>query len=333
MRVRPVLAVAAVLCASVAWAQSQSESAQHVFQLSNSNSQQAREIASAVQAMLAPRTAPDKQGKSITIDAAPVDLALAQWLISALDTPVATQDVRVDRYAATTADGSSLAILRAAKAETPQVFGEITNAVRTIPEIPELYQVSQAKAIVVRADQNRLDAAEWILRQLSGSASEAASRGQAKSEMAGMHGPQELRVLWTREKLPVQSFQEIVNAIRTIPELTKVFPVMGKGAVALAGETDRIALAEWLLQQLDRSAPDPSLGSPSHEGLFGDTVQVFFMPGSLTEDTFHSTVNRLRVASQSPRVFPSTATRAVVVRGTPAQLTVAAEIVRDAARQ
>jgi hypothetical protein len=332
MGVRSTPAVAVVLCGSLAWAQPQD--VQHVFQLSNSNSQKAQEIGSAVQAMLAPRALADKEGKSITLESAPANLALAQWLIGALDTPVEIQDARADRYAGATGDGSSLAIFRLANAETLQVFSEIVNAVRAIPEIREIYPVSRARAIVARADQDRLDAAEWIFRQLSGPAADAApSRPESKSGMTGARGPQQLRVLWTRERLPPQSFQEIVNAIRTIPELTKVFPVVGKGAVALAGEADRIAVAEWLFQQLDRPTPDPSLGSPSHDGPSGDAVQVFFMSASLSEDNFRAAVNRLRATTRSPQVFPCTSARAVVVRGTPAQLSQAGELVRDAARQ
>jgi hypothetical protein len=328
MLVRCTVTIAAVLCGTVAWAQSQD--AQHVFQLSNSNSQQAREIAYAVQSLLAPYTVADGRGKSISIDTSPADLAMAEWVIDALDRPVQTQDIRVDFYPGSTGS-ARLAIFRLARTEPPQVLSELVNASRTVPEITEMYPVSQANAIVARADQDKLDKAEWILRQLELPA--AQDRPVAKSQLASPHVTQELRVLYTREALPAPAFQEIVSVIRAIPPVMKVFPVTSKGAVAVAGPADEIALGEWLFQQLDRPAPDPSLGSPSHDAPSGDTVQVFFMRASLTEENLRDAVNRLRGVTRPYRVLSCSASRAIVVRGTPAELSQAAEIVRDAARQ
>lgn len=323
MRVRPVIATA-LLFGSAAWAQS--DTTQYVFQLSNSDSLRAREIATAVQSLLAPRTVADTKGTSLTIDTAPADVALGQWLIEILDKPVETGEFRVDRYPG----ASSVAVFRLGRPEPAQIFSEMLNAARTVPEIIEMYPVSRANAIVARADQDRLDKAEWILRQLdvptTQGRSEAIYHATAARDL-------ERRVFYTREALPVAAFQEILNVLRVIPPLTKVFPVTSRGAVAVAGEPEQIALAEWLFQQLDRPAPDPSLGSPSHEAPSGDTAQVFFMRGSLTEDSFRDVVNRVRAATQSNRVFPCTATRAVVVRGTSVQLNQAAEIVKVAAQQ
>src|SRR5215469_5079246 len=197
------------------------------------------------------------------------------------------------------------------------------------------------RAIVARAAPEKLDMAEWFLRHLEaggpGSAPAEAKFPAPVNPYALKQHPElvsdhlEARILYTRERLPVQTFQEIVNAVRTIPELTKVFPVTGKGAVALSGEPDRVSLAEWVFQQLDR--PNPALGSPTHEGVSGDTTQIFFMPVSVAEDNFRNAVNRMRTTAGMTRVFPALAPRAIVVRGTASQLNQAAEIVRSTSAQ
>lgn len=341
--------VLALLCGSSVWAQS--ETTPHVFQLSNPDSQRAREIASAVQAMLAPPAVADSKGASITVPTAPPDMGLAQWLIEALDKPAETQDVTMDLYPGTAEDASSVAVFRLPKTEPPQTYQELVNAARTIPELTDLYPVgfamsrgaSQAQAIVARGTSQKLRMAEWFLQQLEsggpGSTAATARFPTMGNPEAMKQHPEmfpdhiEARVLFTREKLPVQQFQEIVNAIRTIPELTKVFPSTGKAAVAFDGDPDRVALAEWIFQQLDRTAPEPSAGSPTHAAPSGDTAQIFFMPGSLSEDNFRSAVIRIRTSAGLSHVFPCTETRAVVVRGTAAKLEQASTIVKEAAQQ
>lgn len=330
MPIRSTVTVAAVLCVIVSGARSQD--AQHVFQLSNSNSQRAQEIAYAVRSLLAPQTEADTNAKSITVQTSPADLAMAQWLIDALDRPMQNQELQVDQYPGASGGTNRIYVFRLPRAEPPQVFSELVNASRTVPEITEMFPVSQANAIVARADQDRLAMAEWILRQMEEPAAQGQNRREAKYHAGNQREP-EVRVLFLREELPPQSFQEILNALRTVPPLTKVFPVTRMGAVAVRGDAEHIALAEWLFDQIDRPAPEPSLGSPSHDAFSGETAQIFFMPASVTVDNFHAAVNRLRTATGMTHVFPCSSTRAIVVRGTPAQLSQAAAIVRDAAQQ
>jgi hypothetical protein len=337
MRVRLAMAV---VCATAAGGQSANPP--RVFQLSNGNATDAREIANVVQSILAPEVDADKQGSSITVKTGPPDFVLGQWLVETLDKQVQDDSFDVDRYAGTTGNGVGVAVFRLSRKEPIQTYSEMVNAARTIPEMTDVFfPLSNMRAIVARAAPEKLEMAEWFLRHLEaggpGSAPAEAKFPAPVNPYALKQHPElvpdhlEARILYTRERLPVQTFQEIVNAVRTIPELTKVFPVMGKGALALSGEPDRVPLAEWIFQQLDQ--PNPALGSPTHEGLFGDTTQIFFMPVSVTEENFRNAVNRMRTTAGMTRVFPALAPRAIVVRGTASQLNQAAEIVRSTSAQ
>lgn len=338
MRVRSSVATV-IVCATAAWGQSANPP--RVFQLSNGNATDAREIASVVQSILAPEVDADKQGNSITVKTGPPDFALGQWLVETLDKQVQGDSLEVDRYPGTTGNGAGVAVFRLSRKEPIQTYSEMVNAARTIPEMTDVFPLGNMRAIVARATPEKLEMSEWFLRHLEaggpGSAPAEAKFSATVNPYALKQHPElvpdhlEARVLYTRERLPVQTFQEIVNAVRTIPELTKVFPVTGKGAVALTGEADRVPLAEWIFQQLDQ--PNPALGSPSHQGVSGDTAQIFFMPVSVTEDNFRNAVNRMRTTAGITRVFPALVPRAIVVRGTASQLNQASEIVRNTAAQ
>jgi general secretion pathway protein D len=53
-----------------------------------------------------------------------------------------------------------------------------------------------------------------------------------------------------------QEFSEVVNAVRTVPELTKVFPDNTQYAIVVKGEADRVALAEKIAHDLDKPRPE-----------------------------------------------------------------------------
>jgi general secretion pathway protein D len=49
-----------------------------------------------------------------------------------------------------------------------------------------------------------------------------------------------------------QEMQEVVNAVRTVPELTKVFPDTAQNAIVVRGEADKVALASKIVHDLDK---------------------------------------------------------------------------------
>jgi general secretion pathway protein D len=53
-----------------------------------------------------------------------------------------------------------------------------------------------------------------------------------------------------------QELQEVVNAVRTVPELVKVFPDTAQYAIIVRGEADKVALAEKIVHDLDKPRPE-----------------------------------------------------------------------------
>jgi general secretion pathway protein D len=67
---------------------------------------------------------------------------------------------------------------------------------------------------------------------------------------------QVLKIIYLHNTSSAQEFQEVVNAVRTVPELTKVFPDTAQYAIVLKGEADRVALAEKIAHDLDKPRPE-----------------------------------------------------------------------------
>jgi general secretion pathway protein D len=67
---------------------------------------------------------------------------------------------------------------------------------------------------------------------------------------------QVLKTIYLHNTSSAQEFQEVVNAVRTVPELTKVFPDTAQYAIVLKGEADRVALAEKIAHDLDKPRPE-----------------------------------------------------------------------------
>jgi len=60
------------------------------------------------------------------------------------------------------------------------------------------------------------------------------------------------KVFYLQNLTTTQELQEVVNAIRTIADINKVYPYNSQFAVIVRGEADRVELAEKIVQDLDR---------------------------------------------------------------------------------
>ena len=213
-------------------------------------------------------------------------------------------DSQVDRYPGLTTPADQMRVFRMAHPASPQAYQEEVNAIRTIPEITKVFPSSRLRQIVVRGDETQIAMAEWLFRRLD---QPIAPQGQTRAEqqlhaesLTSPRSGSELRILYFANASSPQARQEIVNAIRTVPELTKVFPVNEQSAVAVRGTADRIALAEWLFALLDRSAPESTAKTSAvyDFGVSPSAVRIFFLAGALTPENYQG--NRQHAPHHDP---------------------------------
>jgi hypothetical protein len=132
----------------------------------------------------------------------------------------------------------------------------------------------------------------------------------------------------------VQEFQEIANLVRTITEIRDFSADNAQMTLAAHGTAEQIGLAEWLVKQLDQPVGGTiPTTSPEYKGL-SDTdeqrhaitngvARVFYLPHAATVQDFQETANAIRTVTEIRRVFTYNDGRAMVVRGTPAQMALA----------
>ena len=128
----------------------------------------------------------------------------------------------------------------------------------------------------------------------------------------------------------VQQFQEVATVIRTIANIQKVSADNEQKSVTVHTSDGQIAMAEWLFNELDSPAAQPSV---PHEyrapGSADDVVRVFYVTTAPTVQDFQEISTLVRTITGIVRVFTYNERKALVVRGTAAQLGLAEWLVKE----
>ena len=333
MRIYSLVLVSIAVGAS-AMAQQTGGSVTQVFSFSSADTPQAmQEIANAVRSIgEIAQTSLQMDARTLTVQATPSGEALADWLLREFDAPQSSpsQDPQVASYAGLTDSSDQLRVFRLAHPTGPQPFQEVVNSIRVVPDMSKVFPSFTKAVIAVRGSADQLALAEWLFKQLD---QPPAAPGQMRAEQqfhSALTNLPEVRVLYFAHATTAPERQPVVNAVRVIPELTHVFPVMSQGAIAMSGPADRIALAEWLFGQVDLSAPAMAAKtSAAYELTPGsDVAQVFFLPGSVMAQSFQELAASVKAIAPNVRTFPNTLTATLAVRGTSAQLAQAGQILK-----
>lgn len=282
----------------------------------------------------------DQAARTMTVQGAAGDIALAAWLFGEMEAPPvdATQSLQISQNPGPAGPNDRLFVYRLAHMNSVEMvnqlqgFQGVVNMVRVIPQLSKVFPRSGNFSIAVRGSEDQLALATWLLQQADQTIS-AQPRPEQKFQ-SNVPSSTDVRMLYFAHALTEAQQQPVVNALRIIPELTRVFPLTGKGAIAVGGSADRIAMAEWLFSLLDAAAPQTAYNASARYAFVAglDLAQVFFLPASLTEQSFDQTVLSVRAVGPNLRAFPDAANRALAIRGTPAQLTEAAQILEQSAR-
>jgi hypothetical protein len=143
------------------------------------------------------------------------------------------------------------------------------------------------------------------------------------------------RVFYVAQAKSVQAFQEIAQVMRTIPEIRRTFTLNAQRAIIVRGTAPQVAMAEWLFNDLDQ----PNLGSPVaplnadalHEFRSpgaDDVLRVFYLINTADVPAFQRIAQEVRVKAGIMRLFTYNDRRALIVRGTSAQIASAERIAK-----
>jgi len=269
--------------------------------------------------------------RTLTIAAAtPGQVAMAVWLFNLLDRPAGAQPspapgqtAAINTYPVT---GSS-AVVRVfylADSEAPKDIQEIVNTIRTIPEMTRVIQCTSIKAVVLRGTADQVAVAEWLIQKLDLPATAQPvthAPGAVEYLMPGVRD-NTIRVFYLTNTPTPQGLQDVTNATRTIPEITRVITRSSLRAITVRGPADEVAAAAWLINLLDQPAsagPAGQPGTPAQYQMPGPAfgvARVFYLTHTGTPQGLQEITNAVRTTAQIQRAILCSGPRALALRGT-----------------
>jgi len=298
----------------------------------------------------------DNAARTMTLSGTTNQLALAGWLLPQVDRltqppPQPSQSPATLEYQlAGTRDGGVARVFYLSHTETPQAMQEMVNAIRSILELQRAVPYNNLKALVLRGTAEQIAAAEWLINALDKPAGvqPLSSPGGNPAVIAYTFSDVQMdvrfrapatRVFYLTHTPTPQAMQELVNSVRSLTDLQRVVPVNGPKAIALRGTADQAAMAEWLINALDRPAGTVSPASPNQTpatnqyqlSWSSDVARVFY-PHTSTPEELQALVNDVRSTAHIQRATPCHAPGAVALRGTVGQVALAEKLIQERAK-
>ena len=138
------------------------------------------------------------------------------------------------------------------------------------------------------------------------------------------------RTFFLTHTATVQQFMEAATTLRTITDIQQISTDNDQKSVTVRATAGQIAMAEWLFNELDSPAVQPSV---PHEyrapNSSDDVVRVFYVVTAPTVQDFQAIATLVRTISDIRRVFTYNARNAMAVRGTATQIGLAEWLVNE----
>jgi hypothetical protein len=271
------------------------------------------------------RVSMDVAHKAITVTGDAGQVAVAEWLCSELDHPTAVQPTA--EYRMQGGDASIVRVYYLANITTPQGLQEAVNSVRSIADVQRFLPDFSLHAIVMRGTRDQAAAVDWLLHELDQNTPPDNSQN---FPMPGL-SDQVVKIFALKHATTPQALQEAVNLTRSIADIQRFFPYSLRNEIVARGTAEQIALAGWLLQQLDQ--PPAATATPPAEyrlpGNYSPVVRVAYLSAATTPVSLQETVNAVRTATSMQRIFPNNFRKAIAMRGTADQVSRADLLIKE----
>jgi hypothetical protein len=288
----------------------------------------------------------DDASSSLTVRGTPAQADLAEWLFRELDKPEGAHDTGSHEYRGAGDSGFQARVYYTAHVATVQDLQDLVNTIRALGDAQWVFADRAQQAIALRGRAGQVALLEWLLNALDvPQDGPPAATGRRPSvtyrymepqllpsgarNPAAVAGDTVARVFYLAHTETLQGVLEIVNTIRTIAEIQRVS--LYTKAVASRGTASQDALAEWLLNDLDTPAAesqDPVTHEYQMSGGSSDIVQVLHFPNK-TAQQLQQIASLIRTRLNVQRLFTCPSKSAVALRGTPSQVTLAGQLIKE----
>jgi hypothetical protein len=126
------------------------------------------------------------------------------------------------------------------------------------------------------------------------------------------------RVIALKQTTDTADIQALATLVRSIADIRQVSADTTRRTVAFRGSANQIAVAEWLVAELDRPAP----GQPREFRFGGDdpVIRVFYLRHAVTTEDVQEVATVIRSAGNIRRAFVYNTLKALTLRGTAEQM-------------
>jgi len=334
-----------LLCAAALWAQTPaSQNVQKVFFAHTSSPQAITDAATVLRTVAdVPSVTVDSFAHSLTVSGPADNVALADWLFHELDqaaVPIqatVTHEYPLPIQAPYGPEVTKVFFL--AHADTQQFVTDMVTGIRTLADVTRLFPYNTLRAIVARSTADRMDAGEWLIHEFDqpvGSVQAPAVHTYGVP-MAGP-GPNDhknvMKTFFLAHAETAQAITDMVTAIRTVADGTRLFPFNSSNAIMVSASPDRVAAAEWLFHDLDQPAAETlttsTYGVPFNLwGADNSALIVFHLSPAVTQSSLFELATSIHTTASVFRVFPLVLPRAIAIHGTPAAVAKAEVLVRQ----
>jgi hypothetical protein len=127
-----------------------------------------------------------------------------------------------------------------------------------------------------------------------------------------------------------QAMQQIVNTVRSLSELQRVASMSAPRTIVMRGDQAQMALAQWLIAQLDQKSAPRGVQQFAPAVMPGDAARVFFLSNVSTAQALQDLVNQVRAVTNVQRVVSFPLLQAVALRAPVSQVTQSEQLIAAA---
>lgn len=215
-----------------------------------------------------------------------------------------------------------------AHVETPEALQEVAIVVRAVGDLRDVSLDVAKRSLTVKGTAEQIALAGWLTADMDNPGSAPSKRDYPFNDPKA---PLAQVVYLSRVDNP-QDLQEIVNAIRSITDIQRCFPVNQQKAIVIRGLPEQVKAADWLLGVLDQPAGAQTAGGATPEYRLTETdwnargglvVRVAALAHLDTPLAIQEVTNVTRGMTDIQRIFPLVSRRVLVMRGTEDQMALA----------
>ncbi|HEY6392918.1 MAG TPA: hypothetical protein VIX89_16675 [Bryobacteraceae bacterium] len=238
-------------------------------------------------------------------------------------------------FGQTSADRTVDRVFHFVHTEKLQDMQEIATTVRSIANIPNVSIDSEQRALTLGGTAVQITLAEWLFNNLDKPAGTRESRAWSTPEYPVSVSADDIaQVFYLAHTEMAPHLQEVATTVRSLVGTRSLFTYNAIGAVVVRGKSWEVALAGWLLNDLDQSTnPQRVQDSAIHvyrlAGGGEDVVRVFYLTHPGTVASFQKIAVQVRTTTQVRRLFTYNAPRAMALRGTDDQIAVAEQLIKE----